>query len=93
VRIISIGRRSPKSGRHEALAAAYGSIRPDRFGKNYVHSTDKLLMLIEGALELEMQGQTFRPAIGKEVLIPAHTNHTVRNIGRTTAKWLYGYKS
>jgi quercetin dioxygenase-like cupin family protein len=45
---------------------------------------DELLMLMEGALELEMQGKTIRPAIGEEVFIPAHTNHSVRNIGSTT---------
>ena len=61
--------------------------------EDYVHSTDELLMIMEGALELEMQGKTFQPAIGEEVLIPAQTSRTVRNIGRTTAKWLYGYKA
>jgi hypothetical protein len=33
-----------------------------------------------------------RPDPGEEVLIAAHVPHTVRNIGGTTAKWLYGYK-
>jgi mannose-6-phosphate isomerase-like protein (cupin superfamily) len=58
---------------------------PGQVWEDYVHSTDELLMLMEGALELEMQGKTFRPAIGEEVLIPAHTSHTVRNIGATTS--------
>jgi mannose-6-phosphate isomerase-like protein (cupin superfamily) len=66
---------------------------PGQVWEDYVHSTDELVMLIEGALELEMQGKILRPAIGEEVLIPANTSHTVRNIGGTTAKWLYGYKS
>jgi mannose-6-phosphate isomerase-like protein (cupin superfamily) len=65
---------------------------PGQVWEDYVHSTDELLMTLEGALELEMQGKTFRPAIGEEVLIPACTNHSVRNIGGTTARWLYGYK-
>ena len=58
-----------------------------------MHPTDELLMIMEGSLELEMQGKTFHPAIGEEVLIVAGTSHTVRNIGETTARWLYGYKS
>ena len=58
-----------------------------------MHSTDELLLLIEGTLELEMHGKTLHPAVGEEVLIPAHTTHTVRNIGGTTARWIYGYKS
>ncbi len=58
-----------------------------------MHATDELLMILEGALELEMQGKTLRPAIGEEIFIPAGTNHTVRNTGSTTARWLFGYKS
>lgn len=60
---------------------------------DYVHSVDEVLMVLEGELELEMQGRTFRPRQGEEVLIPAHVPHTVRNVGGTTARWLYGYKS
>jgi mannose-6-phosphate isomerase-like protein (cupin superfamily) len=66
---------------------------PGQVWEDYVHETDELLMILEGELELEMQGKTFRPAIGEEVLIPARTNHSVRNIGGTTARWLYGYKA
>src|SRR2546426_11098666 len=57
---------------------------PGQIWEDYVHSTDELLMLMEGKLELEMQGKTFRPAIGEEVLIPAHNSHTVRNVGGTS---------
>jgi mannose-6-phosphate isomerase-like protein (cupin superfamily) len=66
---------------------------PGQVWEDYVHATDELLMLVEGKLELEMQGKTFRPDIGEEVLIPARTSHTVRSSGGTTARWLYGYKS
>ncbi len=64
---------------------------PGQVWEDYVHTSDELLMLMEGVLELELQGKTLRPAIGEEIFIPAHTSHTVRNIGGTTAKWLYGY--
>ena len=60
---------------------------------DYVHSTDELLMVLEGEVELELQGRVFRPKIGEEVLIPARELHTVRNIGNGIARWLYGYKS
>ena len=50
-------------------------------------------MLMEGELELEMQGRRFRPKLGEEVFIPAGESHTVRNVGGTTARWLYGYKN
>jgi len=66
---------------------------PGQVWEDYVHSMDELLMVLEGELELEMQGRIFRPNQGEEVLIPAEVRHTVRNVGGTTARWLYGYKS
>ena len=65
---------------------------PGQVWENYVHSVDELVMLLEGELELKVQGRVFQPKIGEEVFIPAHGTHSVRNIGGTTAKWLYGYK-
>jgi hypothetical protein len=35
---------------------------------------------------------TYDPQIGEELLIPAGADHSARNIGTTTARWLYGYK-
>jgi mannose-6-phosphate isomerase-like protein (cupin superfamily) len=66
---------------------------PGQVWEDYVHSTDELLMVLEGELELEMQGRTFRPKTGEEVFIPARVTHSVRNVGGTTARWLYGYKN
>lgn len=65
---------------------------PGQVWENYVHSVDELVMVLDGELELEMQGRMFRPHVGEEVLIPAEVSHTVRNVGATTATWLYGYK-
>jgi len=65
---------------------------PGQVWEGYVHGTDELLLVLEGELELEMQGRTFRPRMGEEVLIPARVSHSVRNVGGTTARWLYGYK-
>lgn len=66
---------------------------PGQVWEDYAHAVDELLMVIEGNLELEMQGRRFRPEIGEEVLIPAHVTHSVRNMGEMTARWLYGYKN
>jgi quercetin dioxygenase-like cupin family protein len=65
---------------------------PGQEWRDFVHATDELVMLLEGDIELEIAGRTFRPSTGEEVLIPAHTAHTVRNVGGKTARWLYGYK-
>lgn len=57
------------------------------------HDRDELFMVLAGELEIEIGGQRIRPKIGEEVLIPAHVPHTVKNIGKKTARWLYGLKT
>lgn len=66
---------------------------PDQRWENYVHKTDELFMIISGKVELEIAGKIIHPGIGEEVFIPARQNHSVRNIGNTRSKWLYGYKN
>ena len=65
---------------------------PGRVWNDFVHDTDELVMLIEGEEEFEMDGQTHRLRLGEEFVIPAGTYYTARNVGKTTFKWLYGYK-
>jgi mannose-6-phosphate isomerase-like protein (cupin superfamily) len=65
---------------------------PGQVWEDYVHGTDELLMVLEGALELTVDGRTCRPAVGEEVFIPARATHTVKNVGGTASRWLYGYK-
>jgi quercetin dioxygenase-like cupin family protein len=65
---------------------------PGRTWEDYVHEMDELLLVLEGELELQIQGRTFRARPGEEVFIPAHARHSVRNVGGTTARWLYGYR-
>lgn len=65
---------------------------PGQEWRDFVHDVEELVLPIQGAIEVEFAGQCLRPRIGEEVLIPARTRHTVRNIGGTVARWLYGYK-
>ena len=65
---------------------------PGQIWADFVHGADELVMLVEGALEVRFRGCTIRPAAGAEVLIPAGTRHTVRNVGTTPNGWLYGYR-
>jgi uncharacterized cupin superfamily protein len=65
---------------------------PGQVWSDFVHDTDELVMPVEGQIELEVGDQTIRPRIGEEVRIAARTSHTVRNVGGTTARWLYGYR-
>ena len=65
---------------------------PGQVWEDFVHDVDELVMLADGAIELEFSGRTFRPAPGEEVLIPARAVHTVRNVGGTTSRWYFGYR-
>ena len=64
---------------------------PGQVWEDFTHGTDELVILLEGEIEIEIEGKTFRPEPGEEVFIPAQAKHSVRNVGGTTAKWLYGY--
>lgn len=63
-----------------------------RVWRDFIHETDELVMLVQGEEEFEMNGQIHRLEVGQELVIPAGTYHTARNIGRSPSKWLYGYK-
>ena len=66
---------------------------PGQVWADFVHRTDELLLLAEGEIELEIEGKTQRPPIGKEVFIPANAIHTVRNVGNINNVWYYGSRS
>ena len=66
---------------------------PGQTWEDYRHAVDELVMVLEGEVEFEIDGHTFQPSVGEELLIPAGVVHSVRNIGNTTSRWLYGYKA
>jgi hypothetical protein len=43
-------------------------------------------------MEFEIPGNLHQPQVGEELLIPAGARRSARNIGKTVARWLYGYK-
>ena len=65
---------------------------PGQVWADFVHKTDELVVLAEGQIEIEIEGESQKPPIGKEVFIPAKAKHTVRNVGKTINAWYYGYK-
>ena len=65
---------------------------PGQVWADFVHRTDELVVLVEGEIEIEIEGKSQQPQIGDEVFIPASAIHTVRNIGKTNNVWYYGYK-
>lgn len=64
---------------------------PGQVWRDYTHQVDELLMVVEGKVELQIDGKAVTPQVGEEVFIPARALHTVRNVGGTTSRWLYGY--
>jgi quercetin dioxygenase-like cupin family protein len=66
--------------------------KPGQRWEDFTHETDELVLVLEGEMEFEITGQVHHPQIGEELLIPAGAIHSARNIGATTARWLYGYK-
>ena len=65
---------------------------PGKAWQDFVHDSDELLMLIDGEIEIRLDGKVLRPAVGEEIHIPANAAHTVINIGTVTNHWFYGYK-
>jgi mannose-6-phosphate isomerase-like protein (cupin superfamily) len=66
---------------------------PGQTWEDYTHAVDEVVMILEGEVEFEIGEQVLRPSVGEELYIPAGALHSVRNIGKTTSRWLYGYKT
>jgi quercetin dioxygenase-like cupin family protein len=65
---------------------------PGQVWADFVHDVDELVMTIEGEVEFEFGGNAIRPRPGEELMIPAGASHTVRNVGNTTSRWMFGYR-
>lgn len=66
---------------------------PGQRWEDFRHATDELVIVLEGEMKFEIAGDVHHPSVGDEILIPAGAVHSARNIGKTTSRWLYGYKS
>ncbi len=65
---------------------------PGQRWEDFTHRTDEVVTVVEGTMEFEIEGNIHRPKPGEELLVPAGSLHSARNIGDSTARWLYGYK-
>ena len=66
---------------------------PGQRWEDFAHSTDELVTVLEGDMEFEVDGRVHHPVPGEGLLIPVGAVHSARNIGTTTVRWLYGYRS
>lgn len=64
---------------------------PGRAWLDFLHDCNELLTVVEGRLELEMQGRRLSVSPGDEVFIPKGASHSVFNVNDGTTVWLYGY--
>ena len=65
---------------------------PGQRWEDFTPATDELVIVLEGEMEFEIAGNVHHPKVGEELLIPARAIHSARNIGQSTARWLYGYR-
>lgn len=65
---------------------------PGQRWEDFLHATDEIVVVVAGEVEFEVEGRVLHPKEGEELLIPAGSRHSVRNVGSSTARWLYGYR-
>lgn len=65
---------------------------PGQVWRDFRHDVDELVTLIEGEIEIELEGRRVRPRVGDEVTIPAGARHTVINTGDAPNRWCFGYR-
>ncbi|MEX2616259.1 MAG: cupin domain-containing protein [Alphaproteobacteria bacterium] len=64
---------------------------PGQEWNDFIHSTNELLTVLEGRLELTLNGEKVEVAPGDEVFIPRDVPHSVKNVNGGTTRWLFGY--
>ena len=65
---------------------------PGQRWEGFRHAVDEVVMVVQGHMEFEIDGEIYKSAIGEELFIPAGAVHSSWNKGASTALWLYGYK-
>ena len=64
---------------------------PGQQWEDFTHATDEVVIVLEGKMEFEVEGQVHRPSCGDEFHMPAGAV-PARNGSDVTARWLYGYR-
>ena len=64
---------------------------PGREWNGFVHATNELVTVVEGRLQLVIDGRTLTAEPGDQVFIPRDAVHNVKNLHDGTTRWLYGY--
>ena len=64
---------------------------PGQAWRDFVHRTDELVTVIDGTIELTVDGIATALSPGDEAFIPRQACHDVVNIHDGVSRWLFGY--
>ena len=64
---------------------------PGQAWRGFVHDCNELVTVVEGRLELEIEGTRVFADPGDEVFIPKAARHSVFNAHHARTRWLFGY--
>ena len=64
---------------------------PGQAWRDFVHQTDELVTVVDGVIELTVDGSTMVLLPGDEGFIPRAARHDVVNVHDGTSRWLFGY--
>jgi quercetin dioxygenase-like cupin family protein len=66
-----------------STAVVYFEVPPGSHCGRHTHSAEEVLLILEGSVEAEIDGEHARMGRGSVALIPAFAPHDVRNVGTT----------
>lgn len=81
-----------KRWQKQGFATETRSDPPGQIALSPAPDADELLLVLDGRIEIEIEGATLEPQVGEEVLVPAGTVLSLRNAGKAKARWLYGLR-
>lgn len=58
----------------------------------FVHPVDEIVVPLDGAVTIIVDGVRHEPEIGSEVFIPARAIHDVITSRQAGSRWAYGYR-
>jgi quercetin dioxygenase-like cupin family protein len=79
------------SWRARGYSCHYFTDPPGQEWNGFVHTTNELVTVLEGALALTIGAEQCTAGPGDEVFIPRDAVHSVKNIHTGTTRWMFGY--
>ena len=71
---------------NQRSAVVYFEIAPGHYLGTHTDSAEEIVLLLAGTVEARLGDETGRLSAGQAALIPAMVPHSIRNVGRETAR-------